>query len=125
MILFFKALAKYTFSYDGAAFSVYGSQLNYDAGKSYDIFGGTAVLYPYYFLLGCGVLPLMYALQRLRRYRESDRRFLLLALASALLVMTGTAWTVCPSKGSKPSPWLRAVMSFTVRSMRRSGLSVP
>ena len=94
VILFFKALAKYAFGYDGAAFSVYGSQLNYDAGKSYDIFGGTAVLYPYYFLLGCGVLPLMYALQRLRRYRESDRRFLLLALASALLVMTGTAWTV-------------------------------
>lgn len=94
VILFFKALAKHAFGYEGAAFSVYGSQLQYDAGKGAGAFASTAVLYPYYFLLGCGVLPLMYALQRLRRYRESDRRFLLLALLSALLIMTGTAWTV-------------------------------
>ena len=100
VILFFMLLARHAFGYAGASFSVYETQLTYDAGKNLDIFVRTAVLYPYYFLLGCGILPLLYALQRLPHFRACDRRFLLLVLASALAVMVGTAFTVNRPEGT-------------------------
>lgn len=100
VILFFMGLARHAFGYVGASFSVYETQLTYDAGKNLDIFVRTAVLYPYYFLLGCGILPLLYALQRLPHFRAHDRRFLLLTLVSALTVMTGTAFTVNRPEGT-------------------------
>ncbi len=90
----FKLLSENAFGYRGAFFSVYDTQLNKYNGVNFDIFWQTAALYPYYFLLSCGVLPLIVALRRMPLFEKSNRRFLLLVLVSVLFLLIGTAWTV-------------------------------
>ena len=93
-LLLVKLLAEAAFGYSGALLGVYDTQVSKYMGYNYDIFWNSLLLYPYYFLLACGILPLAVSLTRLPGYDRPSRHFYLLISLSVVALLIGTAWTV-------------------------------
>ncbi len=86
-------LVRFGFGYEGNLLGVYHEQLSaQDVGRNF--FLETVGLYPYYFILACGILPMMAAILFFPKWSRENRQFFLLMMGSAMVVMIGTAWAV-------------------------------
>ena len=86
-------LVRFGFGYEGNLLGVYHEQLSaQDVGRNF--FLETVGLYPYYFILACGILPMMAAILFFPKWNRENRQFFLLMMGSAMVVMIGTAWAV-------------------------------
>jgi hypothetical protein len=86
-------LVRFGFGYEGNLLGVYHEQLSaQDVGRNF--FLETVGLYPYYFILACGILPMMAAILFFPKWNRENRQFFLLMMGSTMVVMIGTAWAV-------------------------------
>ena len=88
------AVARFGLGYQGGLLSVYHEQLETEGKMYWDVFLKTAALYPYYFMMACGILPAVYFLSRLGKLEKNAKRFFGILLVSLAAVMIGTAWAV-------------------------------
>ena len=87
-------LVRFGFGYEGHMLGMYTEQLQAQEQIGMTFFLETAGLYPYYFILGCGILPMAAAVLFFPQWDGDHRRLFLLTMGSALVVMIGTAWLV-------------------------------
>ena len=92
--LAFRLIADRALAYSGSFFSIYDHQMNDFNGLYYDTFLRSVLLYPYYFILSCGVLPIMWGAARFSSLRRKDMHFYLLMLSSLLVMIVGIAWFI-------------------------------
>lgn len=92
--LLFRWMANQVFSYSGSFFSIYDHQMRDFNGLFYDTFFRSLGLYPFYFILSCGVLPVLWGIARFSAFRKQDKHFYLLMLASLVVMFVGIAWLI-------------------------------
>ena len=85
-------VARFGFGYKGSPFSVYEEQLSVEGGEF--AFFRSLLLYPYYFLLGCGIFPVYVAVTRAKQWSAKNRLFFLICTVSLAVMMVGTSWTI-------------------------------
>lgn len=91
---FFWALAKYAFGYEGRLLSVYESQVDGTAARNLGAFLKALVLYPYYFILACGLVGVLYPAAAWKNREEKDRSFWRYVIVSLTVMIIGSAWVV-------------------------------
>lgn len=77
-----------------SALSIYAGQIGFGERMSLGAFLKSAALSPFILLLGGGVTLLALPLLQIRGYSPEKRRFFIILLVSAALIMLGTAWVV-------------------------------
>ena len=92
--LLFRLIADQVLAYSGSFFSIYDHQMNDYNGLFYDTFLRSLLLYPFYFILSCGVLPVLWGMARFSSLQKKDRHFYLLMLASMVIMIAGIAWMI-------------------------------
>ena len=85
---------RFIFGYEGHLLGMYNEQLTADEQIGMTFFWQTVGLYPYYFILACGILPMIAAVLFFPQWDGEHKQFFLLTMGSALVVMIGTAWAV-------------------------------
>ena len=89
-----KILAEKGFGYQGSLFSLYDEQMTQELSVNTEYFFRNAGLYPYYFLLACGILPFIVSVFRYREYSREERQYYLFAILCVLVTMIGVAWLI-------------------------------
>ena len=89
-----KILAEKGFGYQGSPFSLYDEQMTQYLNINTEYFFRNAGLYPYYFLLACGVLPFVVSACRYREYTKEERQYYLFAILCVLVTMIGVSWLI-------------------------------
>ena len=93
----FFVLAKVVFGYEGSILSIYQTQVEHTSGlKWIDIFT-SAVSYPFYFILSCGIIGFIYPLICSKDWNEENLRFLYFVLISLAVMMIGAVWAIEPA----------------------------
>ena len=92
--LAFLVLAKYCFGYSGSGFSVYNSQIGTELGWHLEKFFKFLAIYPYYFLLSCGVVGVAYPITRYKRWNSVQKAFWWFIIVCIIGMIIGTCWTV-------------------------------
>lgn len=95
-----------------SAFSVYANQMGLEEAMSIGAFLKGTALSPLVFLLGGGVVLVALPLLQIREYGARKRMFLAILLASAAVLMLGTAWVVNRVEYNDPTVHVRYVAMF-------------
>ena len=90
----FWLIARIGFGYVGSVFGVYDVQFEMETDLHLPAFLQAVVLYPFYFLLACGILPVIVFITRWPRWRQEDRQWMTIYAFSLGAVMIGTAWLI-------------------------------
>ncbi len=94
VILFFWCLAKFAFGYSGNVFSIYDIQVANSGNLNLGIFLQSAVTYPYYFILSCGIIGFVLPFLSWKSWDNNIRKFWWFTLVSLFFMMVGTAWVI-------------------------------
>ncbi|MBR0391875.1 MAG: glycosyltransferase family 39 protein [Oscillospiraceae bacterium] len=84
---------RFGFSYSGSVLGVYEYQTETE-GTSLSWFFRAIALYPYYFGIGAGILPIAACLYRWHSWSKEHRQWMSIAAISLGIVMVGTAWLI-------------------------------
>ena len=95
-----------------SAFSVYENQIGLKEAMSVGAFLKGTALSPFVFLLGGGVVLVALPLLQIREYGARKRMFLAISLASAAILMLGTAWVVNRIEYNDPTVHARYIAMF-------------
>ena len=88
------ALGRYIFGYDGGLFSVYEIQLDEAREWDWSIFFKTLAVFPFYFILSCGIAGVLLPLISFGNWEAEKRIFVYYLFASIAVMMIGTAWAI-------------------------------
>lgn len=94
VFLAFRLIANRVLAYSGSFFSIYSHQMNDFNGLFLGTFWRNLGLYPFYFILSCGVLPVLFGAARFSSFRRQDQRFYLLMLSSLAVMFAGIAYLI-------------------------------
>lgn len=91
---FFLLLAKFAFGYEGRFFSVYEAQL--DGTRSWNLltFFKSLALYPFYFILGCGIFGFVLPLLSFKTWKSKPKAFAIYVFSALTVMIVGSAWAV-------------------------------
>ena len=89
-----KLIADQVLGYHGSLFSIYDIQINYQNDLNLERFWRAMALYPYYFILAGGVLPVMVSLWRMPEYSREEKQYYLLQVVSVVVTLIGIAWII-------------------------------
>ena len=90
----FWLLVKYVFGYEGGFLSVYESQVDGTASRNLKAFLKSLVIYPYYFILACGVIGFAYPAAMQKKWERENRAFWYFTIISLAVMILGSAWAV-------------------------------
>ncbi len=91
---------RYALSYSGSLLAVYDEQLAMHFSVTFGSMTQIILMYPYYFILGCGLLPMLVCVNRVKDLSAENRRFAMLALVCAAVIMVGSALFIDGAEGT-------------------------
>ncbi len=86
-------LTRYGFTYRDSFFAIYDAQFD-GQGTDTKWFFETLRLYPYYFIIGGGILPVIISIRKWHRWEKADRQGMGILVVSLVAIMIGTAWLI-------------------------------
>ena len=87
-------IARFLLGFDGSFFSVYEDQLINSTKNDLVVFLKRLVLYPYYFILTCGIIGFVFPLVSFRFWNAESQRLWVYILISIGITIIGAAWTI-------------------------------
>lgn len=88
----FWALAKFAFGYQGSFLSIYNAQFNGVQEWHFGVFLKNLAIYPFYFILSCGITGVLCPVISHRTWKAEDKAFWLFAIISLAAMIIGSAW---------------------------------
>lgn len=88
------ALLRFGFHSNAGLLSLYDNQVNAVRGIHLEAFFRALVLYPYYFILCCGVVGFLYPVRMWKHWEKENRQFALSLLVCLAAMIIGTAWSI-------------------------------
>ena len=90
----FQILVVNGLNYQGSFLSIYDDQVVHYQNANHEFFYRNVALYPYYFLLACGILPFLVSLWRFPKYQKEEKQFYVFMVICVLITMIGIAWII-------------------------------
>ena len=90
----FMMLARFGFGYRGTVFSIYESQMGQTYGWNPGRFFRALFIYPYYFILACGIIGFAYPVYCFHRWTAELKTFWRFLIISLGVMSVGAAWSV-------------------------------
>lgn len=87
-------MVRFGFQSNAGLLSLYDNQVNASRGLHLDVFFRALALYPYYFILACGIMGVVYPLRQYPYWHPENKQFALYLLFSLMVLMVGTAWSI-------------------------------
>lgn len=87
-------IVRFVLGYSGSLLGVYDLQMDIEEDLHLPVFLRSLAFYPWYFSVGCGILPVAVLLNKWSFWSKEHRKYMTIGAISLGIVMAGTAWLI-------------------------------